>query len=82
MSPTSSINRRHNVEPARRRLRAGSLPVAVNDNVEGTGRCPACNGQASIAPIASKYRGQGVVHHHWLCQACGHEWITVLHVSV
>jgi hypothetical protein len=31
-------------------------PVPVN-NV-GAGRCPVCNGSASIAPMASEYRGK------------------------
>jgi len=57
-------------------------PVPMNDNNIGGGRCPVCNGPASIAASGSKYRGKGVVHHHWLCRTCGHEWITVLHVLV
>jgi transposase-like protein len=56
--------------------------VPVNDNNVGAGRCPVCNAPGSIAPRASEYRGKGVIHHRWLCRTCGHEWITVLHVSV
>jgi hypothetical protein len=30
--------------------------------------------------MASEYCGNGLVHRHWLCRVCGHEWVTVLHV--
>jgi hypothetical protein len=53
-----------------------------NDNNAGNGRCPSCHGLTSFAPASSEYRGAGIIHHHWLCRACGHEWITVLHVLV
>jgi len=56
--------------------------VPVNDNDAGAGRCPGCNRPASTAPTASEYRGKGIIHHHWLCRVCGHEWTTVLHVPV
>lgn len=71
MSQTSAI-----------RVAPETPPTAVNDNDTGAGRCPVCNGPASIAPTASDYRGKGIIHHHWLCRACGHKWITVLHVPV
>jgi hypothetical protein len=32
--------------------------VPVNDNNFGAGRCPVCNGPASIAPRTSEYRGK------------------------
>lgn len=57
-------------------------PLPQNDNKPGGGRCPVCNSPMSIAPALSEYRGYGAIHHHWHCFACGHEWITVLHVSV
>jgi hypothetical protein len=47
----------------------------------GGERCPACTAQTTIAPIISEYRGNGVIHHHWLCRACGHRWVTVIHVA-
>jgi hypothetical protein len=52
---------------------------AKNDNYASDGLCPICKGYASIGSKA-EYRGKGTVHRHWLCRACGHEWITVLHV--
>jgi len=60
--------------------KAGPPPVPRNDNLGGDRRCPACHRPASIAPASSEYRGRGLVHHRWLCGACGHEWITVQHV--
>jgi hypothetical protein len=83
VAQTHSIGPAHNIERSPQRpLDAVSPSVPVNDDAEGGGRCPACRGPASIAPTASTYRGQGIIHHHWLCRACGHNWITVLHVSV
>jgi hypothetical protein len=60
-----------------RRSKVVPSPRPNNDNHAGGGRCPACNVPASIAPTASEYRGQGFIHHHWMCHSCGHEWITV-----
>jgi hypothetical protein len=45
-----------------------------------SGLCPDCNRPAPIAPLSSEYRGEGRIHHHWLCRACDHDWITVVHV--
>ena len=41
---------------------------------------PGLLGYASIGPLAAEYCGKGLIHRHWLCRACDHEWITVLHV--
>jgi len=62
------------------RLHAGALRVPHNDNHAGDGLCPACGGYASIGPLAAEYCGKGLMHRHWTCRACGHEWVTVLHV--
>ena len=51
-----------------------------NDNHEGGSRCPACNARAPIAPGQSQYRGRGRIDHHWICDTCGHAWITSLRV--
>jgi hypothetical protein len=56
-------------------------PQPVNDDNVGAGCCPRCKTPASTAPSVSEYRGKGVIHHHWVCHICGHEWITVLHVA-
>jgi hypothetical protein len=58
-----------------------SSPQPNNDNHAGDGRCPLCNVPASIAAIASEHRGNGLIHHRWLCHVCGHEWVTALQVS-
>jgi transposase-like protein len=63
-----------------RRPHVAASRVAQNDNHAGDGLCPVCKGYASIAPMASEYCGNGLVHRHWLCRVCGHEWVTVLHV--
>lgn len=52
---------------------------AQNDN-RGSGLCPLCNGYASIGPTPAEYCGKGLIQRHWLCRACGHAWVTVLHV--
>jgi transposase-like protein len=51
-------------------------PAARNDNHAGGEYCPACNRPGPIAPTVSEYRGVGLIHHHWLCKSCGHEWVT------
>jgi hypothetical protein len=56
------------------------LPHAGHDDRADGGQCPACNAAAPIAPAASEYRGEGLIHHHWRCRACGHRWTTALHV--
>jgi hypothetical protein len=58
-----------------------TAPVPRNDNQAGSGHCPSCHAAGLLAPAASEYRGNGLIHHHWLCRCCGHEWVSVLHVS-
>jgi hypothetical protein len=67
---------RHRQRPPHPRF----APEKINDNNFAEGRCLACQGAASIAPRKSEYRGGGMIHHHWSCRACGHEWVSVLHV--
>jgi hypothetical protein len=61
---------------------AAAMRPAQNDNHVGDGLCPVCKGYALIAPLAAEYCGKGLLHRNWLCRACGHEWITVLHVAM
>jgi hypothetical protein len=56
-------------------------PTPCNDNAAGGAQCPACDKLGPIAPIVSEYRGNGLIHHHWLCKACGHEWLTAQTVA-
>jgi len=42
--------------------------------------CALCQEPAPIAPVASAYRGSGLIHHQWLCVPCGHVWTTVVRV--
>jgi hypothetical protein len=62
------------------RLHAAAPRAPHNDNHAGDGLCPACGGYASTGPLAAEYCGKGLIHRHWTCRACGHEWVTVLHV--
>jgi hypothetical protein len=70
------------IERRWQRRAAPALPVPRNDNAAGGGRCPACDKPGPIAPIGSQYRGAGLVHHHWLCKACRHEWVTAQAVNI
>jgi predicted RNA-binding Zn-ribbon protein involved in translation (DUF1610 family) len=39
--------------------------------------CPAC-GEEQFVPEASEFVGEGVIRHSYTCDACGHEFRTVL----
>jgi hypothetical protein len=54
---------------------------AQNDNRAGGGLCPICKGYASIGAPAAESCGKDLVRSHWECRACGHAWVTVLHVT-
>jgi hypothetical protein len=62
------------------RSSAAEAPVPGNLQDAAAAACPECNQPASIAPISSEYRGKGIIHHRWACRACGHEWVTAVHV--
>jgi len=49
----------------------------VNDEPSDNACCPACFGPAPLAPASSDVCGDGMVRHHWCCQACGHGWATL-----
>jgi len=34
----------------------------------------------TVGFAGSDYHGHGIRHHRWHCDACGHDWVTVLHV--
>ncbi|HWM48992.1 MAG TPA: hypothetical protein VNR11_18985 [Xanthobacteraceae bacterium] len=56
-------------------------PPAMNDNQSGNIQCPVCHASVDVALSGSEYRGRGLIHNHWHCGDCGHDWVTVLHVS-
>lgn len=56
--------------------RSGASSASQGNDYRGGGRCPACNQPRPSAPIVSEYRGVPLIHHHWLCGTCGHEWMT------
>ena len=64
------------------RSRAAIAAVLKNPDVADSGLCPDCDRPAPIAPLSSEYRDEGTIHHHWLCRACGHQWITVVRVPM
>ena len=51
-------------------------PLALNDNHAASRICPACGAWAPVAPVASDYLGGGLIRHHWVCEPCGHAWVT------
>mgnify|MGYP000150223650 CR=1 FL=1 len=42
--------------------------------------CPQC-GETQLAPERSEFAGEGVIHHTWACDACGHEFLTTVEFS-
>jgi hypothetical protein len=81
MALANQVHGAGDVEPSRRR-RSGAVraPVALNDNRPAGQICPACGAWAPIAPIASDYLGGGQIHHHWMCEPCGHAWTTAVRI--
>lgn len=65
-----------------RHVQRARMPQPANENTQGGGRCPICNGPASAAPAPSEYRGSGIIRHHWGCGVCSHQWFTVQRVLV
>jgi hypothetical protein len=63
--------RRVDVAPLRARV-PPQTDAAVGDC------CPVCRVPPPIAPIASAFLGDGLIHHYWLCTSCDHEWITAV----
>ena len=49
----------------------------LNDNYGVAGHCPSCG---AAAPVGCLYLGSGLVHYHWACKPCGHEWRTAVGV--
>jgi rubredoxin len=39
--------------------------------------CPQC-GNSQFAPERSEFVEDGVIHHTWACEACGHEFRTTV----
>jgi uncharacterized protein with PIN domain len=40
-------------------------------------RCPEC-GDRMVAPESSEFVDSGKIRHHWLCDACAHEFSTTV----
>src|SRR5215831_9039355 len=78
VAQTCPIDIARDIERRWQRRSSAALPVLKNG--AGAGPRPKCNQPTSIAPTSSEYRGKGIIHHRWLCRACGDEWITVAHV--
>jgi len=65
-----------------RRVKNRSTPDTHDNKYDVGGHCQSCHKLGPIAPVASEYRGDGVIHHYWRCNACSHEWMTAQAVSV
>ena len=63
------------------RARPSALRQPANDNVIGDLPCPRCTRADLVRFDGGEYSGRGLMHHHWHCDACAHDWITVLHVQ-
>jgi hypothetical protein len=50
----------------------------LRDRRAGLGGCPGCGGHLPIAPRFSRHRAPNRIEHDWHCEACGHEWRTVM----
>jgi hypothetical protein len=35
--------------------------------------CPQC-GDMLLAPLLAEHESAGLVHNHWVCEACGHSF--------
>lgn len=42
--------------------------------------CPQC-GDQQLAPDRSEFVGEGLIHHTWSCDACGHEFRTTVELN-
>ena len=42
--------------------------------------CPAC-GEEQLVPELSEFAGDGVIRHTYTCDACGHEFRTVVELG-
>ena len=42
--------------------------------------CPRC-GEEQFAPELSEFVGEGLIHHTWSCDACGHEFRTTVELN-
>jgi hypothetical protein len=61
-----------------------SIPTSVRalpGYLASTGYCPGC-GDRLVAPESSEFVDGGEIRHHWLCDACGHEFCTALTLEV
>ena len=75
MTQTLPLDFTRDIERRWQRRPNAALPQLPRDHPGGC--CPTCKTPTSIAPLASEYRSEGIVHQHRLCRPCGHEWIAV-----
>jgi hypothetical protein len=43
--------------------------------------CPRC-GEMQVAPDQSEFVCEGVIHHIWACDGCGHEFATTVDLEI
>jgi hypothetical protein len=77
VTQTCSIDIAREIDRRWKRRSQAATPRAAQN---GDRLCPVCKEYSSIGPLAAEYCGDGLVRRHWLCRACGHDWVTMLHV--
>lgn len=43
--------------------------------------CPRC-GEMQVAPDQSEFVCEGVIHHTWSCDGCGHDFVTTVDLEI
>jgi hypothetical protein len=77
MQPLASVSRQE--------WRLGSLHAVAIERAEAPTRhrqakhhCPRCGGSA-VQSLGSARQSGGAIAHHWECEACEFDWVTVFH---
>jgi transposase-like protein len=71
------IDIRRRIDRKWQRRLAAAPARAASAKHDGEAACPRCQ---APAPIASVYRGAGLIHHQWRCTACGQAWTTAVRI--
>jgi hypothetical protein len=71
----------HAISPRGPPVKAAERPFqlfghSVDD--DRTCRCPGCGFSHPIAPVRSRHSWPNRIEHDWRCDACDHEWMTVI----
>ena len=61
-------------------LQSATPTVTAFARYFGRQDCPLC-GETQLAPEHSEFVRDGLIHHTWSCDACGHEFRTTVELS-